>query len=458
MPLLFKISTRHLKTVIIVLSLINWYTMTAQIGIGVPAGESPEAALDVRFDSAISPGFLMPRVTALPTGDIANGMLVFYCAACTDTDDDGNINYEEGIFYVYTDHDGDGDLEWTTLAESSGITPPDTQAPSVPNNLIASGPTMTSIDLSWDVSSDNIGVSGYKIYFSDGTLAESGISGTSTTITDLSLETFYTFYVTAYDAAGNESSAGTNGDTNWATESTTGDTEIPTTPTLTASGETSSSIDLSWSSSTDNIGVAGYYVYQDGVQVGDVTSGTSTTISGLAENTQYSFYVRAYDAAGNLSGQSNTVTPSTTGGCVQTTFCEHDFENNDFGCWNRDNGASISGGRSNKYVKLEGEQNENIYSGVYDFTGFSRVKISFLAETNSKWDNDDEYILEVKIGNGNYQQLQSWGETENWTTRVYNITQNSYLTQNISVRIRNLADDDKENVYIDDASIIGYCN
>jgi hypothetical protein len=350
--------------------------MSAQIGIGVPSGENPEAALDVRYDAGISPGILIPRVTVLPTDDIENeiyvpnGLMVLYCPDCTDTDDDGNINYEEGIFYLYTDHDGDGDLEWTTLAETSGITPPDTQAPSVPNNLIASDPTMTTINLSWVASSDNIGVSGYKIYFSDGTLAQSGISGTSTIITGLSLETSYTFYVTAYDAAGNESNAGTNGDTNWATE-------------------------------------------------------------------------------------------ETTGGCVQTTFCEYDFDNNDFGCWNGDNGASISDNESysgDYSVKLDGDDDENIWSGQYDFTGFAKVEVGFWALTEG-FGSKDKYSLEIKIGNGNYEKLVDWRrDNGNWILRTFEIVDPSYLTENITIRIRNRANEDDEEVYIDDASIIGYCN
>ncbi|MDC3341113.1 fibronectin type III domain-containing protein [Flavobacteriaceae bacterium] len=336
----------------------------------------------------------------------------------------------------------------------AGVVEVDYEAPSSPSNLVALNPSSSTMDLSWTASTDNVGVSGYFIYYSDGTLATTAPSN-SITVNGLNPSTSYTFYVTAYDAAMNES-----GQSNNATQVTTGipDTEVPTAPTnLVASNITTSTIDLNWNASTDNIGVVGYYVYQDGVQVSDVTSGTSTTVSGLTESTQYSFYVRAYDAAGNLSEPSNTVTPSTTGGCVHTTFCEHDFNNNNFGCWNGDNGASISG-RSNKYVKLEGDNDENIFSAAYDLTGFTRVNISFSAETNSKWDSSDEYLLEVKIGSGDYEQLYSWGETSNSTTRSYNITQVQYLTENITVRIINKANRSDEDVYIDDASIIGYCN
>lgn len=159
----------------------------AQIGIGLPAGEEPQSTLDVRYDSAVSPGFLMPRVNSFPTGDIADGMLVYYTG-----------NSEDKTYYVY--YNG----TWTPLAETAGIVPPDTQAPTAPSSLTAGNPSSSTIDLSWTASTDNVGVSGYKIYFNDGTLATTS-SGTSVTVTGLVSNTAYTFYATAYDAAGNES-------------------------------------------------------------------------------------------------------------------------------------------------------------------------------------------------------------------------------------------------------------
>ena len=438
-----------------ILSVICFSDLNAQVGIGVPTGEAPQATLDIRYDSAVSPGFLMPRVTVLPAGNISEGMLILYCAGCTDTDGDGAINYEGGIYYVYVDNDGDGTLEWTPLSSNAGVVEIDEQAPSAPSNLVASNPTSSTIDLSWSASTDNVSVAGYFIYFSDGTLATTAPSN-SITVNGLNPSTSYTFYVTAYDAVMNES-----GQSNTATQITTGlpDTEAPTAPAnLVASNITTSSIDLTWNASTDNVGVVGYYVYQGGVQVSDVTSSTSTTISGLSESTQYSFYVTAYDAAGNESSQSNTVTPSTTGTCVETTFCNHNFDNGQFGCWNGASGATISNGGGETYAALEGKFDPNIYSGPYDFTGFSRINVSFLAETNNAWDNSDDYFLEIKIGNGNYQQLQSWGRTTNWTSRSSNITQGQYLTQNVTIRIRSNANKNDEDVYIDNASIIGYCD
>jgi beta-glucanase (GH16 family) len=93
-----------------------------------------------------------------------------------------------------------------------------------------------------------------------------------------------------------------------------GDTTAPSTPTgLTASGTTSTSTNLSWGASTDNVGVTGYDVLRNGTSIATVT-GTSYTATGLGPSTTYSFAVRARDAAGNVSGNSNIVSVTTSSG------------------------------------------------------------------------------------------------------------------------------------------------
>jgi hypothetical protein len=85
----------------------------------------------------------------------------------------------------------------------------------------------------------------------------------------------------------------------------------PTTPgTLTAAAITQSSITLSWGASTDNIAVTGYQVFRNGAFLTTAT-GLTLTNSGLAFGTQYTFYIVAIDAAGNISAPSNTVSVRT---------------------------------------------------------------------------------------------------------------------------------------------------
>ena len=95
-----------------------------------------------------------------------------------------------------------------------------------------------------------------------------------------------------------------------------GDTQPPTTPTgLTATSVTASAVALSWTASTDNVGVAGYTVYRNGTAVG-TTGGTSTayTDSTVAPATSYSYTVDAFDGAGNHSAQSVSLPVTTPAG------------------------------------------------------------------------------------------------------------------------------------------------
>jgi bacillolysin len=89
------------------------------------------------------------------------------------------------------------------------------------------------------------------------------------------------------------------------------DTIAPSTPlNLNASATTYNSTQLSWTASTDNVGVVGYNIYS-GLNLIATPSGTSHTVTGLLGLTTYSFTVKARDAAGNLSNESNTVTITT---------------------------------------------------------------------------------------------------------------------------------------------------
>ncbi|MBT3741364.1 MAG: hypothetical protein HOG32_04030, partial [Polaribacter sp.] len=82
------------------------------------------------------------------------------------------------------------------------------------------------------------------------------------------------------------------------------DTQAPTTPAnVTLNNISLNSINVSWSASTDNIGVTGYNVYVDGVLEAQTTS-TNITIGDLNTNTTYSFTIVAKDLINNMSNAS----------------------------------------------------------------------------------------------------------------------------------------------------------
>jgi Zn-dependent metalloprotease/chitodextrinase len=188
----------------------------------------------------------------------------------------------------------------TTLAAPIDNTPP-----TPPTALTASGTTDVSTNLTWTASTDNVAVTGYDVY--NGVTLITTVASTAYNVTGLSPSAAYTFTVKAKDAAGNLSDA--SNDATITTLAT--DTTAPTAPSaLTASGTTSSSTNLSWTASTDNVAVTGYNVY-NGATLVTTVSATTYTVTGLSPNTAYTFTVKAKDAKDNLSVASNAASITT---------------------------------------------------------------------------------------------------------------------------------------------------
>ena len=207
-------------------------------------------------------------------------------------------------FYV-TAYDATGNTSVASnMVNVTTLTLADTSAPTA-TTISASGITTSGTNLSWTASSDNVGVAGYKVY-QNGVL-KTTTTATSLVVSGLSASTTYGFYVTAFDAAGNTSFASNMVNV---TTLTLADTSAPTAPTISVSGTTTSSTNLSWNISSDNVGVAGYKVYQNGI-LKTTTTATSLVVSGLSASTTYGFYVTAYDAAGNTSVASNALNITT---------------------------------------------------------------------------------------------------------------------------------------------------
>ena len=210
-----------------------------------------------------------------------------------------------------------GEVEDYTVQISGG----DSEAPTVPSNLTASNITMTSVDLDWDASTDNVGVSGYDVY-QNGSLLTNTIN-TYYNVSGLNSGTAYSYYVIAKDAIGNESGASST-----VNITTSTDTEAPTAPTnLASSSITNTSVSLSWDASTDNVGVTAYDIYKDGAFLTS-TAGTSYNVSGLSAATTYSFYVKAKDAAGNISIASNEIDVTTLDEALE--YCSSQGNNSSY--------------------------------------------------------------------------------------------------------------------------------
>jgi chitinase len=185
-----------------------------------------------------------------------------------------------------------------STSSSASAKTADLVAPSGPGTLTAAEVDVHRIALSWGASTDNVAVTGYKLYRNGKYLKT--VTTTSTTDTSLTANTTYTYAVTARDAAGNES-----GFSNSASAATL-DTTAPTAPVLSARVSNVTDAYVNWTASTDHAAVVGYRVYRNGVLVATNSPGTRAWTDHPAPKGVNTYRVVAFDGAGNTA-TSNTV-------------------------------------------------------------------------------------------------------------------------------------------------------
>ena len=194
--------------------------------------------------------------------------------------------------------------------EIYGPTTGDTQAPTAPTELAYHEPATGQIRLTWKESADDTAVTGYDVYV-NGELRTS-VAGNVTTFTDAQpTSATVAYFVRAKDAAGNQS-----GNSNTVTrKGDTGDTRAPTAPAGLALTEPAAGrITLTWKASIDDTAVTGYDIYANNSLRGSVAGQVTTYTDSQPTSATVTYHVRARDAAGNLSGNSNTVTRNGSGG------------------------------------------------------------------------------------------------------------------------------------------------
>ncbi|MBR0598009.1 S-layer homology domain-containing protein [Sinanaerobacter chloroacetimidivorans] len=173
------------------------------------------------------------------------------------------------------------------------------------STVTATAISATSVTLKWSAATDDVAVTGYKvIYKLDGVTKEKLVSTTRTAkITGLEADVEYSFRVEAKDAAGNWSDDGPS--VKVTTLEADEDTVAPTWPTsaaLTVSPSSDTVVMLIWPDADDNVAVKGYKIYQDGTLIKTVDADENdAVVSNLKLDTEYTFKVKAYDEAGNVS-------------------------------------------------------------------------------------------------------------------------------------------------------------
>lgn len=274
-------------------------TVTSQnaAGISYPQGSSQNVTWNVANTNTLA-----ANVDILLSTDSGNT----WSTLITGTPNDGtqsvtipNITSNTCRFMVKAS----GNIFFNVNIANFSITAPDTEVPTAPT-LSANNTTSTKTTLSWTGATDNVAVASYDIY-KDGTLVANSTTSPYT-VTGLSASTSYVFTVKAKDASNNISVS-----SNAVTVTTLApDTEAPTAPSLSASGTTNISTNLTFTGATDNIGVTAYEIYKDGALITTVNN-SPYTVNGLSASTTYTFTVKAKDDAGNVSPLSNAVSVTT---------------------------------------------------------------------------------------------------------------------------------------------------
>ncbi len=201
----------------------------------------------------------------------------------------------EGTPAVCGDGTCNGTETCSSCSQDCGIC--DTQAPSTPTNLQATAQSYSQINLTWTASTDNNSVSGYKIY-RNGSQAGTSIA-TNYSDTGLSGSTAYTYRVSAYDSAGNESG-----------QSTQAQATTPVAPALIGHDTIGASTD---SSNANFINTTRYTAPQTG-SITSISVYVSSPISTSPNNQfQVAIYANNSGTPGSLiaQSQSGTLTGNT---------------------------------------------------------------------------------------------------------------------------------------------------
>lgn len=266
------------------------------------------------------------------------------------------------------------------LPVSSAVGGASQVAPSAPMNLRVALATQTSIDIVWDASTDDVAVAGYVVWFGQPTSKDPIRHQPSyetkqprLAFKRLACGQSYAVEVVAQDRAGNES------DPLRSIVSTAPcvDAEPPLAPTGVFQKVTSTaSVTLAWAASVDNVGVAGYVLRRDGVEIG-TTSATSYSVSGLSCGRTYGIAVSAFDVAGNRSSWvefyvrtadcGDVTAPTAPAGLVQTNKSASSMAV----AWSS---SSDSGGVARYDTFLNGSPVGSANGLSYSFTGLACAK------------------------------------------------------------------------------------
>ncbi len=305
-----------------------------QIGAFTPVGQTWETLILPAPDTSA------PQVPAPPSiGQVGQNIVQVFWSPTTDNvgvagynlfrngtllNTSSQVNYNDNSVlpsttYIYQMQAFDAAGNVSAMSASATATTlaiPDATPPSTPTGLQGAGLSDLSLSISWQASTDNVGVAGYHIYrgASATTLSIFATSNTTSFTDTNSMYPKTTFYyaVTAFDSSGNTSPQSVT-----IAVITLADTTPPSAPaSLTAVAQGPQQVGLSWPPSTDDVSVAAYSISRGKtpgsmILVGNTTGTSFVDTAGLSAAQIYYYTVEAYDQALNYSSPSPMATLTT---------------------------------------------------------------------------------------------------------------------------------------------------
>ncbi|MFM7838932.1 MAG: fibronectin type III domain-containing protein, partial [Chitinophagaceae bacterium] len=368
------------------------------------------------------------------------------------------------IYVIARDQAGNSTSS-NTLAVST-LTPPDTTAPTAPV-VSVSAVTTTSIVLSWTAATDNVGVAGYDVYVGGVKNNSSTVTGLNYTVNGLNSGVVYAIYVRASDQAGN----GTNSNT-LSIQTVVADVQAPSAPVLSSPGKTQNSISLSWTASTDNVGITGYDVYLNGVKNNTAAvTALSYALTNLNAGVAYSIYVRALDAAGNGSN-SNTLSVTTLPATTETLVKEYYFatsldswqSSNTSNCFWSNNSSTAWEGSGSMLLQ---SKNTTTTSPTLQLSPYTQVELKFYFLATGLEAGKRFTVNYANSTNGSFTTIATFtaAASASGTIFVNNVFYIATITMNASsfsstgrFRIQVAGSDNTDKVYVDAVSVRGRTN
>ena len=361
----------------------------------------------------------------------------------------------DGHLYTISAYDFEGNESVQSVGVHGELDYIDVTAPSIPQNLMETNKTDETFTLSWDASTDDVLVAGYKVYKDNGIYSDVGnillinISGLITSSTS-------NWTVSAYDAVGNESNKSTS-------LSVTLVDSIPpgkvTTLHTTEIAETS--VKLAWESPGDNVGVVGYDIYKNGIKLTD-TSNITIELSGLIAGETNQWQVQAFDLAGNFGEISDmlsvthpdsTIPPDTVIGLTVSNLVESGFDLT----WNASQ-PDVQGYRISKngitFLDVGNVITYNIIDEVvgsssdWTISAYNSLP-TYSAESDSVTVQIPDETAPSKVTGLNYTNITGTSMTLSWASGTDNLNVTGYI-----VNINGILHSDVGNVVTVDISNI----